>query len=59
MNANLVNLAGKVAIVTSEGVGMGAATARLLAARGAKRPFVALDLREARGIGFQPISAHS
>ena len=36
MNANLVNLAGKVAIVTGAGVGMGAATARLLAARGAK-----------------------
>ena len=36
MNANLVNLSGKVAIVTGAGVGMGAATARLLAARGAK-----------------------
>lgn len=36
MNANLVNLTGKVAIVTGAGVGMGAATARLLAARGAK-----------------------
>ncbi|WP_372730382.1 SDR family NAD(P)-dependent oxidoreductase [Novosphingobium sp.] len=36
MNANLVDLAGKVAIVTGAGVGMGAATARLLAARGAK-----------------------
>ncbi|OYX64348.1 MAG: glucose dehydrogenase [Novosphingobium sp. 32-60-15] len=36
MNANLVNLAGKVAIVTGAGVGMGAATARLLAARGAE-----------------------
>lgn len=36
MNANLVNLAGKVAIVTGAGVGMGAATARLLAARGAQ-----------------------
>lgn len=36
MDANLVGLAGKVAIVTGAGVGMGAATARLLAARGAK-----------------------
>ncbi|WP_225009216.1 glucose 1-dehydrogenase [Novosphingobium percolationis] len=36
MNADLVNLTGKVAIVTGAGVGMGAATARLLAARGAK-----------------------
>lgn len=36
MNANLVDLTGKVAIVTGAGVGMGAATARLLAARGAK-----------------------
>lgn len=36
MNPNLVNLEGKVAIVTGAGVGMGAATARLLAARGAK-----------------------
>lgn len=36
MNANLVSLEGKVAIVTGAGVGMGAATARLLAARGAK-----------------------
>lgn len=36
MNADLVNLSGKVAIVTGAGVGMGAATARLLAARGAK-----------------------
>ena len=36
MNPNLVNLDGKVAIVTGAGVGMGAATARLLAARGAK-----------------------
>ena len=36
MNANLTSLEGKVAIVTGAGVGMGAATARLLAARGAK-----------------------
>ncbi len=36
MNPNLVNLEGKVAIVTGAGVGMGAATAQLLAARGAK-----------------------
>lgn len=36
MNPNLVNLEGKVAIVTGAGVGMGAATARLLAARGAR-----------------------
>ncbi len=36
MNPDLVNLTGKVAIVTGAGVGMGAATARLLAARGAK-----------------------
>ncbi|MFY8196023.1 MAG: SDR family NAD(P)-dependent oxidoreductase [Novosphingobium sp.] len=36
MNPNLVSLEGKVAIVTGAGVGMGAATARLLAARGAK-----------------------
>lgn len=36
MNANLVSLEGKVAVVTGAGVGMGAATARLLAARGAK-----------------------
>lgn len=36
MNANRVDLSGKVAIVTGAGVGMGAATARLLAARGAK-----------------------
>lgn len=36
MNANLVSLEGKVAIVTGAGVGMGAATARLLAARRAK-----------------------
>jgi NAD(P)-dependent dehydrogenase (short-subunit alcohol dehydrogenase family) len=36
MNPDLINLTGKVAIVTGAGVGMGAATARLLAARGAK-----------------------
>ncbi|MDT0510050.1 glucose 1-dehydrogenase [Novosphingobium sp. MMS21-SN21R] len=36
MNPNLVSLEGKVAIVTGAGVGMGAATAQLLAARGAK-----------------------
>lgn len=36
MNSNLTSLEGKVAIVTGAGVGMGAATARLLAARGAK-----------------------
>ena len=36
MNADQVSLAGKVAIVTGAGMGMGAATARLLAARGAK-----------------------
>jgi glucose 1-dehydrogenase len=36
LNPNLVSLEGKVAIVTGAGVGMGAATARLLAARGAK-----------------------
>lgn len=36
MNANLVSLEGKVAVVTGAGVGMGAATARLMAARGAK-----------------------
>lgn len=36
MNPNLVSLEGKVAVVTGAGVGMGAATARLLAARGAK-----------------------
>lgn len=36
MNPNLVSLDGKVAVVTGAGVGMGAATARLLAARGAK-----------------------
>ncbi|MFM2302589.1 MAG: hypothetical protein RLZZ84_2325 [Pseudomonadota bacterium] len=35
MNPDLMNLSGKVAIVTGAGVGMGAATARLLAARGA------------------------
>lgn len=35
MNPDLVSLQGKVAIVTGAGVGMGAATARLLAARGA------------------------
>lgn len=36
MNSNRTNLAEKVVIVTGAGVGMGAATARLLAARGAK-----------------------
>lgn len=36
MNPNQVFLEGKVAIVTGAGVGMGAATARLLAARGAR-----------------------
>lgn len=36
MNADKVSLAGKVGIVTGAGVGMGHATARLLAARGAK-----------------------
>lgn len=36
MNPDLVSLAGKVAIVTGAGLGMGAATARLMAARGAK-----------------------
>lgn len=36
MNPNCISLEGKVAIVTGAGVGMGAATARLLAARGAK-----------------------
>lgn len=35
MNPDLTSLAGKVAIVTGAGMGMGAATARLLAARGA------------------------
>ncbi|AZI35718.1 SDR family NAD(P)-dependent oxidoreductase [Caenibius tardaugens] len=35
MKADAVSLAGKVAIVTGAGMGMGAATARLLAARGA------------------------
>lgn len=35
MTANKVSLAGKVAIVTGAGMGMGAATASLLAARGA------------------------
>ncbi|WP_408589126.1 SDR family NAD(P)-dependent oxidoreductase [Novosphingobium sp.] len=35
MDAGLVSLSGKVALVTGAGVGMGAATARLLAARGA------------------------
>ena len=36
MNPNLVSLDGRVAIVTGSGMGMGAATARLLAARGAR-----------------------
>jgi NAD(P)-dependent dehydrogenase (short-subunit alcohol dehydrogenase family) len=36
MDANKISLDGKVAIVTGAGMGMGAATARLMAARGAK-----------------------
>ncbi len=36
MNPNLVSLDGKVAIITGAGMGMGAATARLFSARGAK-----------------------
>jgi len=44
MKADQVNLTGKVAIVTGAGMGMGAATARLLAARGAK--VVVSDINE-------------
>ena len=49
MNANLVSLAGKVGIVTGAGMGMGAATARLLAARGAK--VIVSDINETAAEG--------
>ena len=47
IDANRVSLVGKVGIVTGAGMGMGAATAHLLAARGAK--VVVSDINEAAG----------
>lgn len=47
MSVNRTDLAGKIAIVTGAGMGMGAATARLLAARGAS--VVVSDFNEAAG----------